>query len=340
MSTRCFNARPTRGAAASSPATGLLPFASMTCEPSAPTTPRAATSSAAVAPARTCRSQGSALASKVSAAVCGPNKRASFASFGPSSRCGRTSPVLALPFASEASPSHSPQSQPFSETFPRSGMMRSGSLFELPTLERLTSESASSSSRGEWTTPKASDVERGDCPSERARRTPFLPSQVRSTWNTPTVEDAGRNGSLEWARRWAAGETIPETQQRLRTQALWPTATAGNSGGNRSAYEGAPFRPSLAGQARQASPQGSAWPTPAARDYKDTGTSPAEFDRNTPGLAACAGGSLNPSWVGRLMGFPDGWTSPLTDGPSAPAKRSPKASRRASRRSGGNDGRD
>ena len=97
--------------------------------------------------------------------------------------------------------------------------------------------------------------------------------------------------------------------------------------------------------------QGSAWPTPAARDYKDTGTSPAEFTRNTPGLAACAGGSLNPSWVEKLMGFPDGWvdplplkrwgrritTSPLTDGPSAPTKRSPKASRRASRKTARSD---
>jgi len=297
MSTRCFNARPTRGAAASSPATGLLPFASTTCEPSAPTTPRASISSVGARHVKTCRSQGSALASKASAAVCGPNRRAPFANFGPQSQCGRTSPALALPFASEASPSHSPQSQPFSETFPRSGMMRSGSLFELPTLERLTSESASSSSRGEWTTPKASDVERGDCPSERARRTPFLPSQV-SMWSTPQAHDA--KGA--------------------------PGAEARERGG---------FQASLPAQV-----QGSAWPTPAARDYKDTGTSPAEFDRNTPGLAALAGGPPNPDWTSRLMGFPDGWTSPLTDGPSAPAKRSPKASRRASRRSGGNDGRD
>jgi hypothetical protein len=84
--------------------------------------------------------------------------------------------------------------------------------------------------------------------------------------------------------------------------------------------------------------QGSAWPTPAARDFKDTGTSPSEFERNTPGLAARAGGSLNPSWVEQLMGFPAGWTSPLTDGPQAPAKRSTKTSRRASRKTGESDG--
>ncbi len=47
---------------------------------------------------------------------------------------------------------------------------------------------------------------------------------------TPTVEDAGRAGSAEWAARWAAGEVIPETQQRLRTQVLMlpkPRATDG-----------------------------------------------------------------------------------------------------------------
>jgi hypothetical protein len=259
-------------------------------------------------------------------------------------------------------------------------MMLSGSAFALPTLERLTGGSGCSSSRGgEWTTPKASDTERGDCPSERARRTPFLPSQVRATWNTPTVEDAGRNGSPEWARRWAAGETIPEPQQ-LRTQVLWPTPRAGETS-DQTSVPGHFFGLSSAVKRGWPTPsaslhndaedpaerlaraevlkakhnngngagmplavaaklsQGSAWPTPAARDFKDTGTSPAEFDRNTPGLAACAGGSLNPDWVGRLMGFPDGWTSPPTDGPSAPAKRSPKASRRASRKKGTSDGR-
>lgn len=51
------------------------------------------------------------------------------------------------------------------------------------------------------------------------------------------------------------------------------------------------------------------------------------------------GDDLSPAWVERLMGFPDGWTSPPTDGPSAPAKRSPKASRRASRKKGTSDGR-
>jgi hypothetical protein len=80
---------------------------------------------------------------------------------------------------------------------------------------------------------------------------------------------------------------------------------------------------------------GFAWPTPAARDYKDCG-SPSEFSRKSPGLTAWqtptvqdangrthhnqknggkilsllgqAGGKLNPMWVEWLMGLPLGHT--------------------------------
>src|SRR5581483_5535425 len=50
------------------------------------------------------------------------------------------------------------------------------------------------------------------------------------------------------------------------------------------------------------------WPTPAARDWKDGGH-PSEYARKSPALAAQAGGSLNPTWVEWLMGFPLGWTA-------------------------------
>ena len=46
------------------------------------------------------------------------------------------------------------------------------------------------------------------------------------------------------------------------------------------------------------------WPTPAARDWKDNGKSPAELSRNSTTLATHAGGTLNPTWVEWLMGFP------------------------------------
>jgi len=49
------------------------------------------------------------------------------------------------------------------------------------------------------------------------------------------------------------------------------------------------------------------WPTPTAHNAKEGGF-PAEYERNTPTLAAQAGGKLNPTWVEWLMGWPLGWT--------------------------------
>jgi hypothetical protein len=48
------------------------------------------------------------------------------------------------------------------------------------------------------------------------------------------------------------------------------------------------------------------WPTPMAHDQKRA--SPAEALRKTPSLASRIGGSLNPTWVEWLMGWPLGWT--------------------------------
>jgi len=51
-----------------------------------------------------------------------------------------------------------------------------------------------------------------------------------------------------------------------------------------------------------------AWiPTPTAHNAKEDGY-PSEHNRNTPTLAAQAGGKLNPTWVEWLMGWPLGWT--------------------------------
>jgi hypothetical protein len=49
------------------------------------------------------------------------------------------------------------------------------------------------------------------------------------------------------------------------------------------------------------------WPTPTAHNAKEI-NAPSEKNRNTPTLAAQAGGKLNPTWTEWLMGFPLGWT--------------------------------
>ena len=49
------------------------------------------------------------------------------------------------------------------------------------------------------------------------------------------------------------------------------------------------------------------WPTPTAHNAKET-NAPSEANRNTPTLAAQAGGQLNPTWVEWIMGWPLEWT--------------------------------
>lgn len=50
------------------------------------------------------------------------------------------------------------------------------------------------------------------------------------------------------------------------------------------------------------------WPTPTAHNAKECNAK-SESQRNTPTLAAQAGGKLNPDWVGWLMAFPIGWAN-------------------------------
>jgi hypothetical protein len=66
------------------------------------------------------------------------------------------------------------------------------------------------------------------------------------------------------------------------------------------------------------------WPTPVARMWKDN-ASPAEYRRNEIPLAAQVGGSLNPTWVEWLMGFPLGWTA-LDPSATLSSRRSRKSS--------------
>jgi hypothetical protein len=49
------------------------------------------------------------------------------------------------------------------------------------------------------------------------------------------------------------------------------------------------------------------WPTPTAQDAKNNGGA-SQQERNTMPLNAQVGGSLNPTWVEWLMGWPLGWT--------------------------------
>ena len=48
--------------------------------------------------------------------------------------------------------------------------------------------------------------------------------------------------------------------------------------------------------------------TPTARDWRSGKASQATHDKNSRPLSEQIGGSLNPTWVEWLMGWPLGWT--------------------------------
>lgn len=158
-------------------------------------------------------------------------------------------------------------------------------------------------------------------PRPSAQRDLFAPAFVGSErndqpWATPTAAQFGGTAEMHIARKIRAGMTPVVTDLRLQamahdTSACWPTPTVCGNDNRKGAS--ATSSDGLATAAK-------AWPTPAARDWKDSGHEPAAQARNSPCLPASAvmsgnepSGVLNPAWVELLMGYPVGWTDPDDD---------------------------
>jgi hypothetical protein len=105
----------------------------------------------------------------------------------------------------------------FSETWPRSGLMRNGIAYQLPPLVRLTDEIGS----GLWATPMPSDVDGGRTTKGKHRQSETgLRRQVM--WPTMTARDrhtlakASRGaGSLERGQQWVPSLVVAAH--------MWPT---------------------------------------------------------------------------------------------------------------------
>lgn len=231
----------------------------MTCEPLQPTLfpQEELTSFAGDSPAKTSAWLESALASKVSALVSGASMRASLASYDRSSLSWRTSQACLVSGWEE-----------FSETWPRSGMMRSGTASQLPPSAPITAEIA----YGLWATPVA----------QPANGTPegFLDRKRRS------VERGSAMG-------------VSLTDLNLQVQAvergLWPTPQAHDAKPGMAKRVG---RYGTRAGARNLNDEVQMWPTPTANRRSGL---------QSHGTNAILG-QLNPRWVEWLMGYPDGWT--------------------------------
>ena len=178
----------------------------------------------------------------------------------------------------------------------RSGMMRNGTVSQLPTLALLTAGTAS----GSWRTPGAQDGKRGVYASKETMDARLarggqlsLPNQVKHPhlWPSPTAQQAGEGPFLETLVDKNGGPAQPGARAYNPKTGKHVQVTL-----NRSVKM---------------------WPTPTASMHK--GSSPASLTRKTGAsrendrldhkMQATEGsGQLNPTWVEWLMGFPEGYT--------------------------------
>jgi hypothetical protein len=172
-------------------------------------------------------------------------------------------------------------------------MMRAGecSALAMPALRTNENES------GLWPTPRASANEN--------RQTALTPSQIAGTHglslcavvNTPAMWPTVRASDGE---RGGRGDLIQAVRGNPNSHyKLWPTPVA-NDGEKRGNFDLTNPRNGLAAAAKL-------WPTPTVQDSENNGA-PSQMERNTKPLNAEVGGSLNPTWVEWLMGWPLGWT--------------------------------
>jgi hypothetical protein len=121
----------------------------------------------------------------------------------------------------------------------------------------------------------------------------------------------------------------------------WPRSGMTRSG---TAYRLPPLVPLTAGTesgllptptetANMLAPSMQKWPahrnlvaTPTSRDWRSGKASQATLEKNSRPLSEQIGGSLNPTWVEWLMGFPLGWTAfEPSEMPSSPRSRKSSA---------------
>jgi hypothetical protein len=116
-----------------------------------------------------------------------------------------------------------------------------------------------------------------------------------------SLETFPRSGMTRGGLLWE----LPMLERRTKEtdSGLWPTPTSSVGGANHnspSVVSGKRFAMNLAGAVQS-------FPTPTRRDYK-SGTGAQDRPGHSPPLSNVIGGTLNPTWVEWLMGWPLGWT--------------------------------
>lgn len=249
------------------------------------------TSSAEGSPARTSASQAKGPVLLASEADYGGSSPESLATFDPLTSSWRTSQHCLVEGMAR-----------FSETWPRSGSMRSGTAYRLPPLARLTGETDSGSL---LPTPVASD------------------SSVAGSRNTETSKAHAGVSLTDWARGDGG------------TGRMLPTPCASMPAGDPQKMLARREREKAKGQngngfglnlAQWASIQSTAMlPTPGASDARNCADYSDRLRGHSPQLRHLGSGRLNPRFVEWMMGFQAGHTEfDASEMPSS--RRSPKSS--------------
>lgn len=184
-------------------------------------------------------------------------------------------------------------------TLPRWGSLHDGELWERATPGLPTSETAF----GFWRTPCATDGTNGGPNSRDSGGSPHLSAQVH-LWPTPRASEAGPDFA-----KLSRSKTVISLQTAV---AMWPTPRAANPGSRPNGKGGKILAEEVA-IAEGLRKRGQSFATPKSRDWKGQsqrgihapGDALPNMDR---GDGKPVGGSLNPTWVEWLMGWPLGWT--------------------------------
>jgi hypothetical protein len=305
------------------PSTGPTCLATVTCEPSLPLTEIGQSiSSAAASHAKTSALQARGQGSQERGLVFGTSLQESFAKLAPDGSLWRTS-----------APSLLGDSEPFSKTWPASGLMRNGTAYQLVPLVRRTGGRESGSLP--FGTPTANEKLATAYPTpnmgERFRRRHggnLLESVANVMYPTPSASQMPCEGTVRLARqRWLDGDCTLEEASAIagrdvrdkqgKVPAMWPTPKASAAGPDFAKTTRSKTGISLATAAAM-------YPTPTVQDASNNG-GPSQYKRNSLPLNAAAGGALNPTWVEWLMGFPLGWTD-LGDSATPSSRKSSKPS--------------
>ena len=109
----------------------------------------------------------------------------------------------------------------------------------------------------------------------------------------PTPTDVSKGGGSS-----RSGERINETPtlQGMARKGIWPTPHGFSKDGKSNGPSGNELGRAV-----------NRFATPTVQDAANNG-GPSQYDRNSLPLNAQVGGSLNPTWVEWLMGWPLGWT--------------------------------